>query len=512
MTSKQRRGTLAAVLALALLGIADAFWIEPRRLLFRDDVRIELPAPRLRIAHLSDLHIRGNVRGQPLLHRLLREVAAARPDVIVISGDLIHDVPDPAASRAIAAAAAGFVAALRRIAPLYAVQGHSEHQGELIGRLQAAGLDWLSNEGRRIGPAPGNRGYLLLGLNTQVGLDEWAWRWPSPFQPFTVDGVRLYGASRETPYRSFFSHYDPAPEGLVGPDLVETNGPLAWSGYETTCEARIDDPAASVGLAVHSRYAVGEDRLILLSRDQSPWSRGGTFSLYADGSALTGRNDTGVKPEPGRWYRMKVRTEVTPDQVTARAKVWPVGTPEPALWQADTVDRSPTRVTAGTVGLWASGGGSVVYRNLRVVSTKDGKLLLDEPLTLPPGRRAPAGFRVGTRGTRLALALARSPAVPPETPVIVLSHMGDVVREASRRGIPVVLAGHTHGGQVRLPFVGPLLTRSSLGDFYDRDRFEFAAPNARGLTTLYINPGIGMSVLPLRFDCPPRWALIELGR
>jgi predicted MPP superfamily phosphohydrolase len=499
----KRRGALAAVLALVLLGIADAFWIEPRLLLFRDDVRIDLAAPRLRIAHLSDLHIRGNVHSQPLLHRLLGEVAAARPDAIVISGDLIHDVPDPAASAAIADATAAFVAALRRIAPVYAVQGHSEHQGELIGRLQAAGLDWLSNEGRRIGP---DGGYLLLGLNTQVGLDEWAWRWPSPFQPFTVDGVRLYGASRETPYRSFFSHYDPAPGSLT-----DLGGPLAWSGYETTCEARIDDPAASIGLAVHSRYVAGEDRMILFSRDQSPWSRSGTFSLYADGSALVGRNDTGVRPEPGRWYRLKVRTEVAPDQVVARAKVWPADAPEPARWQADAVDRSPTRVTAGTVGLWASGGGSVVYRNLRVVNGKDGKVLLDEPLVLPPGRSAPVGFRVGARGTRLALALARSPAVPPDTPVIVLSHMGDVVREASRRGIPVVLAGHTHGGQVRLPFVGALATRSSLGAFYDRGRFEFAAPNPRGLTTLYINPGIGMSVLPLRFDCPPRWALVELG-
>ena len=110
------------------------------------------------------------------------------------------------------------------------------------------------------------------------------------------------------------------------------------------------------------------------------------------------------------------------------------------------------------------------------------------------------------------MALARSPQVPPGTPVIVLSHMADVAREASRRGIPVVLAGHTHGGQVRIPFFGALTTRSSLGAFYDRGRFEFAAPNDRGLTTLYINPGIGMSVIPVRFDCPPRWAVVEVGR
>ena len=495
---KRKRLALAAV--VALLGLADAFWIEPRLLLFRDDVRIDLAAPRVRIAHLSDLHIRGDM---PLLHRLLREVAASRPDLVVISGDLIHDVPDPAASAKIFSATAAFVAALRRIAPVYAVQGHSEHGGELVGLLQRAGLDWLSNEGRRIGP---DGGYLLLGLNTQVGLDAWAWEWPSPFRPLMVDGKRLYGARRDKPYRNFYSHYDPAPAGLT-----DTGGPLSWSGYEMTCDMRIDDEETGVGIALHSRYAVGEDRMIEFSRDESPWGRGGTFALFEHGSALAGRNDTGVRPEPDRWYRLKVRTEVEPGRVIARARIWPADRPEPPRWQAEAEDRSPTRVTAGTVGLWASGGGTVAYRNLRVVD-RAGKVLLDEPLVLSPGARVPRGFRVGTRGTRLALALARSPQVPPGTPVVVLSHMADVVREASRRGFPVVLAGHTHGGQVRLPFFGPLTTRSSLGAFYDRGRFELAAPTPRGLTTLYINPGVGMSVLPVRFDCPPRWAMVELGR
>ncbi len=278
-----------------------------------------------------------------------------------------------------------------------------------------------------------------------------------------------------------------------------------------TCDARIDDEETGVGISLHSRYVAGEDRMIEFSRDESRWGRGGTFALFEHGSALSGRNDTGVRPKPGIWYRLKVRTEVEPGRVLARAKLWPADRAEPSRWQAEAEDRSPNRVTAGTVGLWASGGGTVVYRNLRVAD-RAGKVLLDEPLALPPGARAPQGFRVGTRGTRLDMALARSPQVPPGTPVVILSHMADVVREASRRGLPVVLAGHTHGGQVRIPFFGALTTRSSLGAFYDQGRFEFAAPNDRGLTTLYINSGVGMSVMPVRFDCPPRWALVELGR
>ncbi|HEY4592462.1 MAG TPA: metallophosphoesterase, partial [Thermoanaerobaculia bacterium] len=326
------------LLLAALLGAADAFWIEPRLLLFREDVRIALPAPRLRIAHLSDLHIRGD---QPHLHRLLREVAAARPDVIVISGDLIHDVPDAQVYARTSTATAALVASLRRLAPVYAVQGHSDHQGNLIGLLQSAGLEWLSNEGRRIGP---DGSYLLLGLSTQVGNDHLAWRWPSPFGPVTVDGVRLYGAARGKPYRNFYSHYDPAPAGLA-----DTGGPLSWSGYEMTCDTRIDDEDTGVGITLHSRSVEGEDRQIELSRDLSPWSQRGSFGLFEHGSALVGKNETGVRPKPRVWYRLKVRTEVEPGRVIARAKVWRAGHPEPQ-WQAEAEDRSPTRVTQGTVG------------------------------------------------------------------------------------------------------------------------------------------------------------------
>jgi predicted MPP superfamily phosphohydrolase len=503
---KKRPALAAAAAIIALLGLVDACWIEPRLLLFHDVVRIELAAPRMRIAHLSDLHIRGDMA---LLHRLLDEIAAARPDLIVITGDLIHDVPDPAGFAHNVAAVAGFVAGLRHIAPVYAVQGHSEFQGELIDRLDREGLTWLSNEGRRIGP---DGGVLLLGLNTQVGNDWLAEAWKPPFQPVMKDGRRLYGAVRGEPYRNFFSHYDPSPTGLAS--IADIGGPLSWSDYEVSCDAWINDRAAGVGLALLSRYVEGDDRMIQFHRDGSRWDRTGAFSLVAGGSAFDGshdRTDSGVDPQPGRWYRLKVRGESLPDRLRVLAKAWPADRPEPRDWQAHAENHSSRRPVAGTVGLWASGGGTVVYRNLRV-EAHDGRVLLNEPLVLSSGAVKPQHFRVGTRGTRTAMALARSPRVPPGTPVVILSHVPDVVREAAWRGIDAVIAGHTHGGQIRIPFVGPLTTRSSLGPYYDLGRFDFPAPNGRGVTTLYINSGVGMSVVPMRFWCPPRWAVLEVGQ
>jgi hypothetical protein len=72
-------------------------------------------------------------------------------------------------------------------------------------------------------------------------------------------------------------------------------------------------------------------------------------------------------------------------------------------------------------------------------------------------------------------------------------------------GLPydLILAGHTHGGQVRLPFVGPLVTpyesgRYDLGWFVTR-----AGP-------LYVNPGIGTFYLDVRFNCRPEVTVFDV--
>jgi len=494
---RRHRGLAAAAGLAGALGLADACWFEPQVLLLRTDVRISLPAPRLRAVHLSDLHV---TRDRPLLHRLLDGIRAAHPGVILVSGDLTRDSSDPRRLERHLAATAAFMASLRRIAPVIAVQGHSEYQGSVITRLDQAGVQWLSNEGRRIGHGGG---YLLLGLSEQAGEDALGKRRRNPLRPLRRDGTWHYGARQGSPVWNFYTHWDPAPGGLA-----DEGGPLAWSGVDVLCDTWIDGADTGSGLTVHSRYVLGEDRMYRLRRARAENGQPGSFLLVAHGTTLTGDVDTGVEPEPGRWYRMRVRTIVEPGVVRLFARVWPAGSPEPRAWQARAEDRSRFRIPAGTVGLWAWGEGTVLYRSLKVTSAT-GELLLDAPLT---GPREPPGWRKGSRGTRLALALARSPWVPPGTPRIVLSHTPDVVREASRRGIEVVLAGHTHGGQIRLPLFGALTTRSTLGPYYDFGRFEFAAPNARGTTALSLNPGVGTSILPVRFWCPPRWSVVELGR
>src|ERR1700688_5221367 len=178
-----------AVAAVALVGAVDACWLETRVLLFEDSVRLPLIAPRLRLVHLSDLHVAGD---SPLLHQLLRRVVAARPDLIAVSGDLISDVQDPLAQARHTAAAAAFISQLRRLAPrapIYAVQGHSEYQGEVVVALRRAGITWLSDEGRRVGPGGS---LLLLGLNQQVGTDRLALAGKPPFRVIRQAGQWLH--------------------------------------------------------------------------------------------------------------------------------------------------------------------------------------------------------------------------------------------------------------------------------------------------------------------------------
>jgi len=72
----------------------------------------------------------------------------------------------------------------------------------------------------------------------------------------------------------------------------------------------------------------------------------------------------------------------------------------------------------------------------------------------------------------------------------------------------LVLAGHSHGGQIRLPGIGPIFT-PPLGKKYVSGLYRF--PHADTTSLLYVNRGLGTVGLPLRLWCPPEITLITLS-
>jgi len=96
--------------------------------------------------------------------------------------------------------------------------------------------------------------------------------------------------------------------------------------------------------------------------------------------------------------------------------------------------------------------------------------------------------------------------VRPDATVVLLSHSPDTVYQAADRGVDLLLAGHTHGGQVVLPWVGPPLVNSRYGR-----RFASGLKRVQS-THIYTSRGIGVVgvAVPVRINCPPEVALITL--
>ncbi|HBW35086.1 metallophosphoesterase [Desulfosporosinus sp. BICA1-9] len=90
---------------------------------------------------------------------------------------------------------------------------------------------------------------------------------------------------------------------------------------------------------------------------------------------------------------------------------------------------------------------------------------------------------------------------------LVLAHSTDCLDDVAKYGAELFLTGHTHGGQIRLPGFKPLITNTYLGDlgFYEGYHVINGVP-------LYINPGIGESLIPLRLNVPPEITFFTLHR
>lgn len=84
---------------------------------------------------------------------------------------------------------------------------------------------------------------------------------------------------------------------------------------------------------------------------------------------------------------------------------------------------------------------------------------------------------------------------------VLLAHDPRRLTEAAALGVPLVLSGHTHGGQVVLPIVGALAAQ----------KFPVVAGlGRRDRTTMFVSRGVGTVYVPVRLNCPPEVAVLTL--
>ena len=117
---------------------------------------------------------------------------------------------------------------------------------------------------------------------------------------------------------------------------------------------------------------------------------------------------------------------------------------------------------------------------------------------LQPGERPEDGRHWTRRATDVIRVLSGTTG-----PAILLAHDPRRLIEAVALDLPVVLSGHTHGGQIILPGLGAVAAR----------KFPIASGLlTRENTTLFVSRGVGTVYVPFRLNCPPEIAILTLQR
>lgn len=106
-------------------------------------------------------------------------------------------------------------------------------------------------------------------------------------------------------------------------------------------------------------------------------------------------------------------------------------------------------------------------------------------------------YRHGRPNLDLSLA-----ARPVGAPTLLVSHNPDLLPSVPHT-VDLTLCGHTHGGQVRLPVIGPLITSSAHGR-------RFASGWVDAPARAYVSRGIGVGLVPVRWNCSPELTLLTL--
>ena len=135
---------------------------------------------------------------------------------------------------------------------------------------------------------------------------------------------------------------------------------------------------------------------------------------------------------------------------------------------------------------------NILKRN-NIIDLTNKSIKLDEKLWL-------AGFADAPTGNP-DLSILKN--IPNDSKIISIFHSPIFFDEVSSL-IDLAFTGHTHGGQIRLPLFGSIALPLGSGD-YDQGWFQ------KNRARMYVNRGIGTSIVPLRFLCRPEISIYEIN-
>jgi uncharacterized protein len=171
--------------------------------------------------------------------------------------------------------------------------------------------------------------------------------------------------------------------------------------------------------------------------------------------------------------------------------------------------QEPLRRMAATarIGAWGMLGNhdiaNIRERVMAMFEPTGIRILINESVEIETG--SGSLWLVGVDDALLGSARLKTAfsGVPADAPRIAMWHEPDYAEMVEPFGPLLLLSGHTHGGQVRLPVLGPVAT-PKLGKRYISGRYEF------GEMTLFVSNGIGVYRPPVRFNCPPEVVVFTL--
>jgi len=175
------------------------------------------------------------------------------------------------------------------------------------------------------------------------------------------------------------------------------------------------------------------------------------------------------------------------------------------IHQMDSFRQEPLRRMLGNVRARLGVFTCIGYDNVRVLrqALPGVRLLENEGVLLQDGTDT-----IGVCGLRKTRGRNAAYAAISDAPFkLVINHTPDLADEAAENGADLYLCGHTHGGQVRIPFWGAIITNSDSGKKYEAGLYR------NGKTSIYTSRGFGLEPKPapqVRFFCRPQISLIRV--